>query len=69
MIHNQDEIKKILDHSMLTRSITESEVAMRKCSMYSHLAQDKDVKAFFQKQAAALEGVVDYFKSKLGEVM
>jgi len=68
-MHNQDEIKKILDQGMLTRSIIESEVAAKKCHMYSQLAQDKEVRSFFKKQANAIEGVVDFFKSKLSEVM
>ena len=64
-MHNQEEVKKILDNGMVTRSIIESEVAMRKCQMYSQMAEDKEVKIFFQKQAAALEGVLDFFQSKL----
>lgn len=68
-MHNQTEIKKILDQGMLTRSIIESEVAARKCYMYSQMAQSKEVKSFFQKQANALEGVTDFFKSKLSEVL
>lgn len=68
-MHNQGEIKKILDQGMLTRAIIESEVSARKCHMYSQMAQDKEVKTFFSKQADALEGVTDFFKSKLSEVM
>ncbi len=64
-MHNQGEIKKILDYGMVARSVIESEVAMRKCQMYSRMAQDKDVKAFFQKQASAMEGVVEFFQGKL----
>jgi vacuolar-type H+-ATPase subunit E/Vma4 len=68
-MHNQEEIKKILDQGMLTRSIIESEVAARKCAMYSEMAQNKDIKSFFKKQASAIDSVVDFFKSKLSEVM
>lgn len=68
-MHNQGEIKRILDQGMVTRSIIENEVAMRKCQMYSQMAHDKEIKAFFQKQASALEGVVDFFKDKYSEVM
>jgi len=68
-MHNQEEIKKILDQGMVTRSIIESEVTMKKCQMYSQMAQDKEIKVFFQKQAAGLEGVTDFFKNKLSEVM
>lgn len=68
-MHNQEEIKKILDQGMITRSIIESEVSMRKCQMYSQMAHDKEVKVFFQKQSSALEGVTDFFREKLSEVM
>jgi hypothetical protein len=68
-MNNQAEIKKILDQGMLTRSIIESEVAARKCHMYSQMAQSNEVKSFFQKQANALEGVTAFFKSKLSEVL
>lgn len=68
-MHSQEEIKKILDQGMITRSIIESEVCMRKCQMFSQMAQEKEIKAFFQKQASALEGVTDFFKSKLSDVM
>lgn len=69
MQYNQEEVKNILDQGMVTRSIIETEVAMKKCLLYSQMAQDKDVKAFFKHQGEALEGVVDYFKKKHGEVM
>lgn len=68
-MHNQDEIKKILDQGMLTRSIIESEVAARKCHMYSQMAQDKQVRSFFKKQANDIETVTEFFKSKLADVM
>ena len=41
-MHNQNEIKKILDQGMVSRSIIESKVAMRKCQLYSQMAQDKE---------------------------
>lgn len=68
-MYSQGEMKKILDQGMVTRSIIESEVCMRKCQMYSQIAQDKEIKVFFQKQANALEGVTEFFKNKLSEVM
>ncbi len=68
-MHSQTEIKKILDQGMITRSIIESEVSAKKCHMYSQMAQDKEVKAFFHKQAEALEGVTDFFRNQLSEVM
>lgn len=68
-MYNQAEVKKILDQSMITRSIIESEVTMRKCLMYSEMAHDKEVKAFFAKQAAGLEGVADFLKIKYAEMM
>ncbi|NLL51686.1 MAG: hypothetical protein GX248_03160 [Peptococcaceae bacterium] len=64
-MHNQNEIKKILDQGMVSRSIIESKVAMRKCQLYSQMAQDKEVKDFFQKQASSMKGVIDYFQDKL----
>ncbi|NLI91150.1 MAG: hypothetical protein GX434_02780 [Peptococcaceae bacterium] len=68
-MHNQGEIKKILDQGMLTRSIIETEVAARKCYLYSEMAHDREVKSFFQKQAGALDDLTEVFKSKLAEVM
>jgi len=64
-MHSNGEIKKILDQGMISRSIFESEVTMRKCQLYSQLAQDKEIKDFFQKQASAMKGVIDYFQDKL----
>jgi len=68
-MHNQGAIKKILDQGMVTRSIIETEVSMRKCQMFSQMAQDKEVKTFFQKQAAELGDLGEFLKSKLAEVM
>lgn len=69
MQFNQEELKKVLDQGLVTRSVIENEVAMRKCFLYSEMAQDKETKAFFKHQGDALEGVIDYFKKKHGEVM
>ncbi|RNC28771.1 MAG: hypothetical protein AWM53_01212 [Candidatus Dichloromethanomonas elyunquensis] len=68
-MHNQEEMKKILDQGMLTRSIIETEVTAKKCYMYSEMAHEREVKAFFQKQASSLDDLTDFFKSKLTEVM
>jgi hypothetical protein len=68
-MHSQGEIKKVIDQGTIIRSIIESEVSMKKCQLYSQMAQDKEVKAFFQKQANAMEGVVEFFKSRLSSVI
>lgn len=62
---NEAEIKKILDEGMLTRSLIENEVAMRKCHHYSEVASDPTIKAFFKDQAKGLEDVTGYIKSGL----
>lgn len=59
---NDMEMKKILDQGMLTRSVIETETAMKKCLMYNEMAKDAAVKGFFKEQAKGLEDVVDYFK-------
>jgi hypothetical protein len=69
MQHSQSEIKKILDQGMITRSLVESEVSMRKCEMFSEMAHDREVKAFFKDQASALEGLTNFLKSKLAQIM
>ena len=69
MQFNQEELKKVLDQGLVTRSVIENEVAMKKCFLYSQMAQDKEIKAFFKHQGDALEGVIEYFKKKHGEVM
>lgn len=68
-MHSQGEIKKILDQGMLTRSILETEVSMRKCHMYSETAQNKEVKAFFRGQANALDDLTHFFKDKLTDII
>lgn len=62
---NQNEIKKILNQGMVTRTIIESEVTMKKCNLYKELAENNEVKNFFEDQAIALEGVVKYFKNSI----
>lgn len=69
MQYNQEEVKKILDNGLVTRTVIENEVAMKKCFLYSQMAQDKEIKAFFKHQGEALEGVTEYFKKKHGDVM
>lgn len=58
---NDMEMKKILDQGMLTRSIIETETAMKKCQMYNEMAKDASVKGFFKEQAKGLEDVIGYF--------
>lgn len=68
MQFNDTEKKKILDEGMLTRSLIENEVAMKKCLMYSDLAHDPSVKSFFKEQAKGLEDVMTYMKNGLAGV-
>jgi len=65
---NEMEMKKVLDQGMLTRSVIETETAMKKCQMYTELAKDPAVKGFFKEQAKALEDVVGYFKKGMVEL-
>lgn len=65
---NDMEVKKILDQGMLTRSIIENETAMKKCQMYTEMAQDPAVKAFFKDQAKGLEDVLGYFNKGMAEI-
>lgn len=65
---NDMETKKILDQGMLTRSMIETETAMKKCQMYNELAKDAAVKGFFKEQAKGLEDVVAYFKKGMVEL-
>lgn len=69
MQHNQAEIKKILDQGMITRSLLESEVSMRKCELFSEMANDKEVRAFFKDQANAMGGLCDFLKQRLVQIM
>lgn len=65
---NDMEMKKILDQGMLTRSIIETETAMKKCQMYNEMANDAAVKGFFKEQAKGLEDVVGYFNKGMAEL-
>lgn len=65
---NESEMKKVLDQGMLTRSIIENQTAMKKCLMFSEMAQDSAVKAFFKDQAKGLEDVLGYFNKGLAEL-
>lgn len=65
---NDAEMKKILDQGMVTRSIIETEVSMKKCHMYSEMAKDSAVKGFFKEQAKGLEDVTGYFKREMAEL-
>lgn len=65
---NELETKKILDQGMLTRSIIETETAMKKCQLYNEMAKDPAVKGFFKEQAKALDDVVVHFKKGIVEL-
>jgi len=65
---NDIEMKKILDQGMLTRSIIENETAMKKCQMYTEMAQDPAVKGFFKEQAKGLEDVLGFFNKGMTEL-
>lgn len=65
---NDTEMKKILDQGMLTRSVIETETAMKKCQMYNEMAKDPAVKGFFKEQAKGLDDVVGYFKKGMVEI-
>jgi hypothetical protein len=65
---NEAETKKILDAGMLTRSLIENEVAMKKCQLYSEMASDPSVKSFFKDQSKGLEDVNGYIKSGLANL-
>ncbi|CAA7601827.1 Hypothetical protein DEACI_2496 [Acididesulfobacillus acetoxydans] len=68
MQFNDTEKKKLLDEGMLTRSLIENEVAMKKCLLYSEMAQDASVKSFFKEQAKGLEDVNNYMKNGMAAV-
>lgn len=65
---NDMEMKKILDQGMLTRSRIETETAMKKCQMFTEMAQDAAVKGFFKEQAKGLEDVLGYFNKGMAEL-
>ncbi|TGE32447.1 hypothetical protein [Desulfosporosinus sp. Sb-LF] len=65
---NDMEMKKVLDQGMLTRSLIETETAMKKCQMYNEMAKDAAVKGFFKEQAKGLENVMGYFNKGMSEL-
>ncbi|MHB1651949.1 MAG: hypothetical protein ACYCVD_05640 [Desulfitobacteriaceae bacterium] len=65
---NDTETKKVLDQGMLTRSLIENEVAMKKCQLYSEMASDPSVKSFFKEQAKGLEDVLSYIKNGISSL-
>lgn len=65
---NDMEMKKILDQGMVTRSLIETETAMKKCQMYNEMAQEAAVKGFFKEQAKGLEDVVGFFNKGMIEL-
>lgn len=65
---NEMEMKKILDQGMLTRSLIETETAMKKCLMYNEMAKDAAVKGFFKDQAKGLEDVIKHFNKAMTEL-
>ncbi len=65
---NDLEKKRILDEGMLTRTIIENEVALKKCQLYSEMAGDPTVKSFFAEQAKGLEDVMGYIKKGLSDL-
>jgi hypothetical protein len=65
---NEMEMKKILDKGMLTRSMIETETAMKKCQMYNEMAKDAAVKGFFKEQAKGLEDVLKHFNQEITEL-
>lgn len=66
MQFNEIETKRILDEGMLTRSLIENEVALKKCQLFSEMASDPLVKAFFKEQAKGLDDVMGYMRKGLG---
>lgn len=68
MQFNETEKKNIMDEGMLTRSLIEAEVAMKKCGMYSEMASDPSVKAFFKDQSKGLQDALSYLRSGLSDL-
>ncbi|MDA8228627.1 MAG: hypothetical protein M0T74_13220 [Desulfitobacterium hafniense] len=68
MKFNEIETKRILDEGMITRSLIECEVAMKKCQLYSEMANDPTIKAFFKDQSKGLEDVMGYLKGAMGDL-
>lgn len=65
---NEAELKKVLDEGMITRSLIENEVALKKCHLYSEMAKDPAVKSFFKEQAKGLEDVMGFIKSGMADL-
>ncbi|MDP4125907.1 MAG: hypothetical protein Q8912_03060 [Bacillota bacterium] len=65
---NEMEMKKILDQGMLTRSIIETETAMKKCQLYCEMAKDSAVKGFFKDQSKGLQDVIKHFNQEMTEL-
>ena len=68
MQYNDAEKKKILDQGMITRSLIENEVALKKCRLYGEMASDKAVKSFFRDQAHGLEDVQQYMRKTMSDL-
>lgn len=68
MQYNEAETKTILDEGMITRSLIETEVAMKKCQLYNEMATEPAVKSFFKDQAKGLESVMGYFKNGMNDL-
>ena len=65
---NETEMKNVLDQGMLTRSMIETETAMKKCALYQEMAKDPSVKGFFREQAKGLEDVMEHFRRGLSSI-
>ena len=65
---NEMEIKRILDQGMVTRSIIETETAIKKCQLFTEMANNPAVKGFFKEQAKGLEDVVGLFNKSIAEL-
>ncbi|AHF06887.1 hypothetical protein [Desulfitobacterium metallireducens] len=68
MQYNEAETKTILDEGMITRSLIETEVSMKKCQLYNEMATDPAVKSFFKDQAKGLENVMGFFKNGISDL-
>lgn len=68
MQYNDTEKKKIFDEGMLTRSMVETEVALKKCQLYADMASDPSVKSLFKDQAKGLEDALDFIRKGLSDL-
>ncbi|HVJ48583.1 hypothetical protein [Desulfitobacterium sp.] len=68
MQYNEAELKTILDEGMVTRSLIETETAMKKCHLYNEMATDPAIKSFFKEQAKGLEDVMNIFKNSMADL-